>query len=147
MSTSTTLACYSKHKKPVCDQCDAGTNCVKCCMCQPCTTRGRPKKESESEPTEPSPHVQRVNPERAARAHHDSNVAAETPAKEDGSRVSSSQAHILAVLELMGCKEHESSVRRLPHIDNRCHVLHASETEIDATAMQRIEEHIANTMQ
>ena len=107
------LACYSKHKKPGCDLCEAGTNCVKCCMCQP-HTRGRPRKESESEPsqsvsTQPSP--QRVNPERATKVHKDSIVAAETPAKEDGGQVSSSQVHILDVLELMGCgKEHESSV-------------------------------------
>ena len=119
---STALACYVKHKKPVCDQCDAGTSCVKFCMCQPRTARGRPRKESESEP-ESSPLIQRVNPERAARAHHDSNIAAEVPAKDDGSRVSSSQAHILDVLELMDCKELESSVRRLPHTNNRCHVL------------------------
>ena len=127
MST-TSLPGYSKHKKPVCDLCEAGTNCVKCCMCQP-RTRGRPRKESESEPsqsvsTQPSP--QRVNPERAARVHKDSIVAVEAPAKEDGRRVSSLQAHILDVLELMGCKEHESSVQRLPHIDARCQVLHTS---------------------
>ena len=39
----------------------------------------------------------------------------------------------------MGCKEQESSVRRLPHIDARYQVLHASETDIDAAAMQGIE--------
>eukprot|EP00731_Ephydatia_muelleri_P021833 Em0014g424a len=43
--------------------------------------------------TQPSP--QRINPERAARVHKDSIVAAETPCKEDSSQVSSSQAHIL----------------------------------------------------
>ena len=44
--------------------------------------------------------------------------------------------YIPDVLELMGCKEHESSVRRLPHIDARCQL---SETDIDAAAVQRIE--------
>ena len=117
-------------------------NCVSCCMCAPRAARGRPRKESESpsEPPSSSPLVQRVNPERAARDRVlDSNVTAETPEKEDISQVSSSQAHILAVLELMGCKEHESSVRRLPHIDNRCQVVNASEADIDATAMQRVD--------
>ena len=137
-----TLACYPKHKKPVCDRCDARTNCVSCCMCTPRAARGRPRKESESpsEPPSSSPLVQRVNPERAARDRVlDSNAIAETPEKEDISQVSSSQAHILDVLELMGCKEHESSVRRLPHIDNRCQVVNASEADIDATAMQRVD--------
>ena len=89
MST-TSLACYSKHKKPVCDLCEAGTNCVKCCMCmcQPRTRHARGKKSesesSQSVSTQPSP--QRVNPERAAKVHKDSNVAAETPAKEAGDR-------------------------------------------------------------
>eukprot|EP00731_Ephydatia_muelleri_P017318 Em0010g416a len=96
--------------------------------------------ESPSEPPSSSPLVQRVNPERAARDRVlDSNATAETPEKEDISQVSSSQAHILDVLELMGCKEHESSVRRLPHIDNRCQVVNASEADIDATAMQRVD--------
>ena len=137
-----TLACYPKHKKPVCDRCDARTNCVSCCMCTPRAARGRPRKESESpsEPPSSSPLVQRVNPERAARDRVlDSNATAETPEKEDISQVSSSQAHILDVLELMGCKEHESSVRRLPHIDNRCQVVNTSEADIDATAMQRVD--------
>ena len=108
----------------------------------PRAARGRPRKESESpsEPPSSSPLVQRANPERAARDRVlDSNVTAETPEKEDISQVSSSQAHILDVLELMGCKEHESSVRRLPHIDNRCQVVNASEADIDATAMQRVD--------
>ncbi|KAL5486772.1 hypothetical protein EMCRGX_G019295 [Ephydatia muelleri] len=111
-------------------------------MCTPRAARGRPRKESESpsEPPSSSPLVQRVNPERAARDRVlDSNATAETPEKEDISQVSSSQAHILDVLELMGCKEHESSVRRLPHIDNRCQVVNASEADIDATAMQRVD--------
>ncbi|KAL5479497.1 hypothetical protein EMCRGX_G023024 [Ephydatia muelleri] len=111
-------------------------------MCTPRAARGRPRKESESpsEPPSSSPLVQRVNPERAARDRVlDSNATAETPEKEDISQVSSSQAHILDVLELMGCKEHESSVRRLPHFDNRCQVVNASEADIDATAMQRVD--------
>ena len=127
MST-TSLPGYLKHKKPVCDLCEAGTNCVKCCMCQ-LRTHGRPRKESESELSQSvstQPSTQRINPERAARVHKDNIVAVEAPAKEDGRRVSSLQAHILDVLELMGCKEHESSVQRLPHIDARCQVLHAS---------------------
>eukprot|EP00731_Ephydatia_muelleri_P021809 Em0014g400a len=80
-----------------------------------------------------------INPERAARVHKDSIVAAETPCKEDSSQVSSSQAHILNALRLMGCKEHENSVQRLrPNIDARCHVLHVTETDIQATAMKSI---------
>ena len=87
---------------------------------------------------------QRINPERAARVHKDSIVAAETPCKEDSSQVSSSQAHILNALRLMGCKEHESSVQRLqPNIDARCHVLHVTETDIQATAMKRYREHFS----
>ena len=125
---------FKTYKKPVCDMCEAGTNCVKCCMCQP-RTRGRPRKECESEPS----HLIH-SAECAAKVHKDSIVAAVTPAKEDGRRVSSLQAHILEVLELMGCsKEHESSVQGLPHIDARCQVLHPSKTDIDAAAMQRIE--------
>ena len=42
--------------------CDAGTNCTKCCPCQP-RTRGRPRKSDESE----TPY--RINPEREARVH------------------------------------------------------------------------------
>ena len=91
-----TLACYPKHKKSVCERCDARTNCVSC-MCTPRAAHGRPRKESESpsEPPSSSPLVQRVNPERAARDRVlESNVTAETPDKEDISQVSSSQAHI-----------------------------------------------------
>ena len=54
------LVCSLTHKKPVCYRCNAGTNCTKCCLCQP-RTRGRPRKLDESE----TPH--RVNPEREAR--------------------------------------------------------------------------------
>ena len=114
-----TLACYPKHKKPVCDRCDAHTNYISCCMCTLRAARGRPRKESKSpsEPPSSSPLVQHINPECAARDRVlDSNVTAETSEKEVISQVLSSQAHILDVLELMGCKGHESSVRRLPHM-------------------------------
>ena len=88
------------------------------------------EKESELELHLPS-QQQHVNPEHAARVHQDSNAAAETPAKNDGSQVLvlSSQAQIMYVLEQMCCKEHQSSMQRLPHINTRCQVLHASETE------------------
>ena len=56
------LVCSLKHKKPVCNRCDAGTNCTKLCPCQP-RTRGRPKKSDESE----TPY--QINPERDARVH------------------------------------------------------------------------------
>ena len=106
-----------------------------------------PWKQSESEPMQPvstQPSPQRINPERAARVHKDSIVAAETPCKEDSSQVSSSQAHILNALRLMGCKEHENSIQRLrPNIDARCHVLHVTETDIQATAMKRYREHFS----
>ena len=112
-------------------------------MCTLRAARGRPRKESKSpsEPSSSSPLVQHVNPECAAARDRvlDSNVTAETSEKEDISQVLSSQAHILDVLELMGCKGHESSVRRLPHIDNRCQVVNVSEADNDATAMQRVD--------
>ena len=45
-SSNMSLACSSKHKKLVCDKCTAGTNCTKCCMCQPRSRgRGQPRKE------------------------------------------------------------------------------------------------------
>ena len=67
-----TLACYSKHKKPVCDRCDAGTNCTKCCPCTPRVV-GRPRKDSGSN----EPH--RVNPEREVKVPRlrDSDATAE----------------------------------------------------------------------
>ena len=37
------LVCSLKHKKPECHRCNAGTNCIKCCPCQP-RTKGRPRK-------------------------------------------------------------------------------------------------------
>ena len=99
------LVCSLKHKKPVCDR-DAGTNCTKCCPCQP-RTRGCPRKSDESE----TPH--RINPEREARVHifaRGTDVSAGM-AVEDCSgptcsthtyRHASSQAHIIEILECNG---------------------------------------------
>lgn len=132
------LACSSTHKKPVCDKCDAGTSCTKCCTCQP-RTRGRPKKASTVQET---PH--RLNPKR--RATCTSRFAAEPPASEldtvmndVSSNYASSQLHICQVLKLMGCDEHESSVRTLPSIEIRRHVECASDREIDHASMTRIQ--------
>ena len=123
-----------KHKKPVCDCCDAGTNCTKCCPCQP-RTRGRPRKSDESE----TPY--RINPEREARVHSaDVSVGM---AVEDCSthtyRHASSQAHIIEILECMGCEDYDSSVRRLPQVDVRQQVLYATNDEINAAGMHRVE--------
>ena len=108
------LACSSKHKKPVCDKCTAGTNCTKCCMCQPRSRgRGRPRKEdSVSSDCETVQTPARSNPE--------------------------PQAQISKVLEVMNCEDgYESSVRRLPNIDVRRRVQH--ENDLGATTMQRID--------
>ena len=98
------LACSSTHKKPVCDKCDAGTSCTKCCTCQP-RTRGCPKKASAVQET---PH--RLNPER--RATCTSRFAAEPASEldtmnEGSSNYASSQIHICQVLKLMDCDEYE----------------------------------------
>ena len=110
------LACSAIHKKPVCNKCDARTKCMKCCLCQP-HTRGRPRKAMVLSRSEP----QRLNPERRARVHHDQDdaVDSEVIAVEDDDPIEhASQAHILKVMELMGCDEgYESAVRRLPQID------------------------------
>ena len=65
-SSNMSLACSSKHKKPVCDKCTAGTNFTKCCMCQPRSRgRGRPRKEdSVSSDCETVQTPARSNPER-----------------------------------------------------------------------------------
>lgn len=90
---------------------------------------------SESEPP-----PDRLNPERVARARHDQYTAdiEVTPAVEDKDSIEhASQAHILKVMELMGCDEgYESSVRRLPHIDIRREVQCAS--EIDTAGLNRV---------
>ena len=56
------IVCSLKHKKPVCNRCNADTNCNKCCPCQP-QTKGHPRKMDESET------LHWVNPEREARVH------------------------------------------------------------------------------
>ena len=71
-SSNMSLPCSSKHKKPVCDKCTAGTNCTKCCLCQP-HSRGRPRKDSVSSDSET---LARSNPERQARIHHDTVASA-----------------------------------------------------------------------
>ena len=51
----------------------------------------------------------------------------------------SSQAHIIEILECMGCEEYDSSVRRLPHVDVRQRVIYASNEEIDAADTHRVQ--------
>ena len=55
--------------------------------------------------------------------------------------MNASQAHILKVMELMGCDEgYESAVRRLPQIDVRREVLCASvPSVVDVAAMNLVE--------
>ena len=137
------LVCSLKHKKPVCDRCNSGTNCTKCCPCQT-RTRGRPRKSDESE----TPH--RINPEREARVHisaRGTDVSAGMAVEDCSGPTCSThtyhhaslQAHIIEILECMGCKDYDSSVRRLPHVDVRQQVLYASNDEIDAAGMHRVE--------
>ena len=133
------LTCSAIHKKPVCNKCDARTNCTKCCLCQP-HTRGRPRKTMVLSRSEP----QRLNPERQAWVHPDQDdaVDSEVIAVEDDDPIEhASQAHILKVLELMGCNEgYESAVRQLPQIDVRHEVQCASvPSEVDVAAMNRVE--------
>ena len=133
------LVCSLKHKKPVCDRCDAGTNCTKCCPCQP-RTRGHPRKSDESE----TPY--RINPEREARVHSaDVSVGmavedcSEPTCSTHPYRYASSQAHIIEILECMGCEDYDSSVRRLSHVDVRQQVLYATNDEIDAAGIHQVE--------
>eukprot|EP00731_Ephydatia_muelleri_P037004 Em0374g7a len=137
------LACSATHKKPVCDKCTAGTKCTKCCLCQP-RTLGRPRKTSVVIGSEPH----RVNPVRSARIDTCSfadasleSVVETTPdlIEDDSDGIKyASQAHVLQVLELMGCTDgHEHSVRQLPHIDIRYQLHNAN--DIDADSMKRIE--------
>ena len=140
-SSNMSLPCSSKHKTPVCDKCTAGTNCTKCCLCQP-RSRGRPRKDSVSSDSET---LARSNQERQARIHHNTVASASSAVDMMPSihvsddrleHVSASQAQILKVLELMDCEDgYESSVRRLPHIDVRRHVQY--ENELDAATIQR----------
>ena len=117
--------CSSKHKKPVCDKCTAGTNCTKCCMCQP-RSRGRAVDRERRIAFHPIVKLfkplPRSNPERRARIHPDALAPASaaddvTPStttfvSDDHSQhVSGSQAQILKVLEVMNCEDgYESSV-------------------------------------
>ena len=82
---------------------------------------GRPRKTCVV--LDSTPH--QLNPTRSVRIDPDADAPVETTpvvVEDDGDGIDASQAHILKVLELMGCKdEHEHSVRRLPHIDIRCH--------------------------
>ena len=86
---------FIEHK-PVCDRYDAGTNCTKCCPCQP-RIFGHPRIDS----TRMLDELHRVNPEREAKIHRVRNTDA--PAGmvvEDESGPSthtqvSSQAHII----------------------------------------------------
>ena len=134
------LSCAAKHKKPVCDKCDAGTNCTKYCMCQG-RIRGRPRKQNITVEHDSKP--QRTNPTRQCAVRQididpviDDEIL--TVEQDEGTSYSS-QAHILKVMELMGCphEEHESSVRRLPPINIRREVLGLS--EIPVASMQRID--------
>ena len=100
------IVCSLKHKKPVCNQCNADTNCNKCCPCQP-QTKGHPRKMDESET------LHWVNPEREARVHPERGTDASLGmVVEDYSGPSthmhghtSSQAHIIEILECMGCEK------------------------------------------
>ena len=105
--------------------------------------RGRPKKVSVVQET---PH--RSNPERRAATSmcfvaEPISIAAEldtTVQQDDGpSNYTSSQKHILAILKLMGCDEHERSVRSLPNVEVRRQVKRAIESEIDNHSMNRIQ--------
>ena len=117
-----------------------GTNCTKCCLCQP-RSRGRPRKDSVSSDSET---LARSNPERQARIHHDTVASASSAVDMTPSihvsddrleHVSASQAQILKVLD---CEDgYESSVRRLPHIDVCRRVQY--ENELDAATIQRID--------
>ena len=132
------LACYRTHKKPVCDKCDAGTGCTKCCLCQP-RLRGRPKKVSVVHET---PH--RSNPARRAATGisfvaEPILIAAEIDTTEGPSNYTSPQKHTLEVLKLMGCDEHKRSVRSLPHIEIRRQVKHAMSSEIGNASMNRVQ--------
>ena len=130
-------SCCSLVLAPIrsqCVTCDAGTSCTKCCTCQPCT-RGRPKKASTVQET---PHG--LNPER--RATCTSRFAAEPASEldtmnEGTSNYASSQVHICQVLKLMGCDEHENSVRTLPSIEIRRQLEWASDREIDHASMRK----------
>ena len=51
----------------------------------------------------------------------------------------SSQAHIIEILECMGCEDYDSSIRRLPHVHVRQQVLYTTNDEIDAVGMHRVE--------
>eukprot|EP00731_Ephydatia_muelleri_P000275 Em0001g275a len=87
---------------------------------------------------------QRLNPERQAQVHPDQDdaVDSEVIAVEDDDPIeNASQAHILKVMELMGCDEgYESAVRQLPQIDVRHEVQCASvPSEVDVAAMNRVE--------
>ena len=89
-------SCSEKHKKPVCNRCDAGTRCTKYCLCQP-HVRGRPRKD-RSLPDTPV----RINPERSS-VQCAVSIVDTTDGKDSPtcSNYGSSQAHILSVFKLM----------------------------------------------
>ena len=122
------LACYEKHRKSVCDKCDAGTHCTKCCRCID-RKRGRPKKVAVP-----------ISPEHAA-ARVDLDETAVADDEDDDPVISvidsTTQAQILKVLEAMGSKGHETFVRRLPSVDIRQHM--RSDDDVDISTMNRIE--------
>ena len=110
-------SCSEKHKKPLCNKCDAGARCTKCCLCQPHVCC-RPRND-RSLPDTPV----RINPERISVQCAVSTV--DTTDEKDSptcSNYGSSQEHILSVFKLMGC-DCESSVRQLPHLDIRWQVV------------------------
>ena len=86
---------------------------------------------------------QRLNPEGLARVHHDQDTTdSEVIAVEDDDLIErASQAHILKVMELMGCDEgYEYAVQRLPQIHVRPEVQCASvPSEVDVAATNRVE--------
>ena len=122
------LACYEKHRKSVCDKCDAGTHCTKCCRCID-RKRGRPKKVAVP-----------ISPEHAA-ARVDLDETAVADDEDDDPVISvidsTTQAQILKVLEAMGSRGHETFVRRLPSVEIRQHM--RSDDDVDISTMNRIE--------
>lgn len=73
------LACSAIHKKPVCNKCDAGTNCTKYCLCQP-HTGGRPRKAMALSCSEP----QRLNEQEEECEHEQKRGEQEEECEQEG---------------------------------------------------------------
>ena len=133
------LACYDKHRAPVCDKCDSGYYCTKCCKCQNCK-RGRPRKVPFEQP---APAI-RSNPKRSNTkriedidiVHIDTVHAVTDNASSIATVDFTTQAQILKALEVMGSLG-ESSVRRLPSANKRRQA--RCTNDLDQHIMNRIE--------